>query len=675
MKSSWKVLLTSSITFLVLALHVISEEASETPTTKSSEDEDKQESTKTLTPHEKAALLLYERAMESLNEAKPSDRNAAFATLIQSSNLGHEASQELVARAMLFGDDLPRDVAGAVKLLKKLSSRGNPTAQVYLGFVYSIGLGVKANSAKSLLYYSTAAASGDTFASMAMGYRYWNGASVMQSCETALGYYRNAAKKVEEQVSFSGGSIIQRIRLVDEVENPGTFTGVLDDDLIQYYQFLADKGDVQAQVGLGQLHYQGGRGVEQDHARALNYFLQAAEAGNANAMAFLGKMYLSGGSIVKQDNATALKYFEMAAAKNNPVGQSGLGLMYLQGKGVEKDHGKAFKYFSQAAGQGWVDGQLQLGLMYLNGIGVPKDARQAIKYFTYASQSGHILGYYNLAVMHASGTGTLRSCSTAVELFKNVAERGKWGRLLMQAHNVYKEGRTTESFIKYAFLAELGYEVAQSNAAFILDRNEAKDLWSKNDSLIRALMYWSRAAAQGYAVARVKLGDYHYYGCGTKVDYEAAAHQYRLASENQQNAQALFNLGFMHEQGLGLARDLNLAKRYYDQAAESSPDAYVPVLLALIKLAIVYALDVTNGGWMSSGSTTATAVSSAASSESKWSSFLSFTAVFPPTLGPDWDLYLMSTLALILFIVVYLRRDVNRVNGIGRGNLANGQHR
>lgn len=34
---------------------------------------------------------------------------------------------------------------------------------------------------------------------------------------------------------------------------------------LQYYQFLAEKGDIQAQVGLGQLHYQGGRGVEQDH--------------------------------------------------------------------------------------------------------------------------------------------------------------------------------------------------------------------------------------------------------------------------------------------------------------------------------------------------------------------------------------------------------------------------
>lgn len=55
---------------------------------------------------------------------------------------------------------------------------------------------------------------------------------------------------------------MQRIRLLDESETPGEHSGMLDDDLIQYYQFLADKGDVQAQVGLGQLYYQGGRGVD-----------------------------------------------------------------------------------------------------------------------------------------------------------------------------------------------------------------------------------------------------------------------------------------------------------------------------------------------------------------------------------------------------------------------------
>ncbi len=33
----------------------------------------------------------------------------------------------------------------------------------------------------------------------------------------------------------------------------------------------------------------------------------------------------------------------------------------------------------------------------------------------------------------------LRSCPTAVELYKNVAERGKWGELMMEAHTDYKK--------------------------------------------------------------------------------------------------------------------------------------------------------------------------------------------------------------------------------------------
>lgn len=56
----------------------------------------------------------------------------------------------------------------------------------------------------------------------------------------------------------------------------------------------------------------------------------------------------------------------------------------------------------------------------------------------------------------------------------------------------------------------------------------------------------------GYTVARLKLGDYHFYGYGTIVDYETAVIHYRLASEQQHSAQAMFNLGYMHEKGLGI---------------------------------------------------------------------------------------------------------------------------
>lgn len=52
---------------------------------------------------------------------------------------------------------------------------------------------------------------------------------------------------VAGQVSLSGGPAVQRVRLMDEAEGGGA-GAALDTDLIEYYQLLAEKGDVQAQV-------------------------------------------------------------------------------------------------------------------------------------------------------------------------------------------------------------------------------------------------------------------------------------------------------------------------------------------------------------------------------------------------------------------------------------------
>merc|ERR1711892_725952 len=433
-------------------------------------------------------------------------------------------------------------------------------------------------------YYTFGAFGGSSWAQMALGYRYWSGMGVATSCDKALDYYRRVAQSVASEVSFSGGSTLQRIRLQDELDNGGHSGGMLDNDLIEYYQLLADKGDVQAQVGLGQLHYQGGRGMGMDHQNALNYFQQAADAGNAVAMAFLGKMYLEGGEAAGQNNETALKYFKKAASLGNPVGQSGLGLMYLYGKGVTKDYKKALDYFQKAAEQSWVDGQLHLGNMYYNG----------------------------------------------------------WGERMMEAHTDYRRGRYDEALMKYLLLAELGYEVAQSNAAYIMDRKET-ELYNPEEMWKRALVYWSRAAAQGYSAARVRLGDYYYYGWGTDIDYETAASHYRIASEQQNNAQAMFNLGYMHELGLGMKRDFHLAKRFYDMAAETSVDAKVPVALALAKLACVFSVRNIEDLKILIGPETL------------------------DSLELYWDLYLLTLLLGLLGLVMVLRRP-RQVNHHGRQN-------
>ena len=44
--------------------------------------------------------------------------------------------------------------------------------------------------------------------------------------------------------------------------------------------------------------------------------------------------------------------------------------------------------------------------------------------------------------------------------------------MLMEAHEAYRAGNIDTALLKYALLAELGYEVAQSNVAYILDHGK-----------------------------------------------------------------------------------------------------------------------------------------------------------------------------------------------------------
>ncbi|XP_056021105.1 protein sel-1 homolog 1-like isoform X5 [Ostrea edulis] len=590
-----------------------------------------------LTEEQRQAEEYFSQGEALINQTYNKDHHQAMEYFQLAAKLNHTQAMEHVALTCVLGDYLPQDTGKAKVMFQDLAARGSPKGQLGLAFLYSTGTGVNSSQAKSLVYFTFAALGGDPLAQMALGYRYWSGIGVERKCETALTYYRKVATTVADAVTLSGGPIIQRIRLQEEAENQITGQSMMmDDDLLQYYHFLADKGDVQAQVVLGQLYFQGGRGVSINHERALHYFLMAAESGNANAFAFLGKMYSEGSPVVKQSNETAFSYFKKAADKGNPVGQTGLGMLYMYGKGIEKDFAKALKYFSMAADQGWVDGQLQLALMHYGGKGVRRDYKLAVKYFNLASQGGHVLAFYNLAQMHATGTGVLRNCHTAVELFKNVAERGRWAEMLPEAYSMYKEGHVSQALMKYVFLAELGYEVAQSNVAYMLDQGDV-GVFDDTEVLERALLQWSRAASQGSTVARVKMGDYHYYGFGTKIDYETAASHYRLASEQQHSAQAMFNLGYMHEQGLGLKQDVHLAKRFYDMAAETSVDAHVPVTLALIKLGLLYGLDVFS---------------------KELEDYQRVFSRLDPRfhLGPDWDIYLMTFLALLLGFIVLLRR-------------------
>ena len=284
---------------------------------------------------------------------------------------------------------------------------------------------------------------------------------------------------------------------------------MIDGDLLQYYHLLADRGDSQAQYSLGQLYYLHDRAID----KAFHYFRLAADSGNTNALAYLGKLYADRTNNVKENQQKALEIFQQTTEKGNAIGQASLGFAYYHGIGVEQSYEKAFKLFQLSADQEHAEGEVMLGLMYANGESVQRDLSMALKWFDTASRSGHVFAYYYLGLIHSSGMDVQRSCLSATEFFKHVAESGSWSLLFPKAFHLYRQGQTEAALMMYLYLAELGYEVAQSNAAYILDRmsDDVSNIYkSKDERYRKAYIYWHRAAEQDFHVAHLKLGDYYY---------------------------------------------------------------------------------------------------------------------------------------------------------------------
>ncbi|XP_054167866.1 protein sel-1 homolog 1-like [Oppia nitens] len=572
---------------------------------------------------------LYEKALKLLKKSDKSNNKNAYNFLKKSAELKHPLASEMLAKEHLFANNLPFDPKVALMYLQNIAINQSSSAHLYQGFIYSSGLGVKADPKKALIHYKLAANLNHPLAKMAIAFRFMYGFGVVINCTTALDLYHSVATDVVDESQISGGSLLQERHLWDESEISAK---ILNKDIVEVYRHLAKKGDISAIVSLGLLYYYGEYGVPRDVDRAVQYFQRAAKSGNANALAFLGKIHLKGSHSVRQNLTKALHLFQMSAQFGNPIAQTELGLMYKYGLGVDINFEDSIGYFSLSSRQGWVEGMLNLGLMYINGLGVLRDYRIAVRYLTLTLKSKHLLSNYNIGQLYAGGHGVAKSCPTAVSYFKSVAERGVISQLLTQANHDFDNHKFLQALIAYAFLSELGYECAQSNSAFIIENYDIDQLNIKDGHkrYSLALKYWAQSAAQGLSYARIKVGDYHYYGLSSGINYQMSAYYYRKASESQYSSQALFNLGYMFEKGLGVNQDYSVALIYYEMSARINTDARIAVFFAKQKVKFLQTID-------------------------KIMVALDVSKYF----GKKWDVWLIFILFIVLAFVAYIKWKFN----------------
>lgn len=589
----------------------------------------------TTNPHHKKLSQPLAQAVKLLEEAAAAKNPDALYTLAEMNFYGNFTH--------------PRNYSEAFRRYHELATlTGNATAQHMVGFMYATGIGgaVKQDQAKAMLYTTLAAEGGDIRAEMTAAYRHYSGISTPRSCEDAVRYYRSVANKAMAYIRSGppGGHtpLKESYRIADDeggvygegasVSSAGinakigglhsdAFSSL--DDVKEYMDMQARKGDPRASFNLAKLSYDGARGSKRDFPAAKKRFMELArmywttqgkvrqgvspttEKLATKAAGYLGRMFLRAEG-VKQDLKLAHLWFKRGVSNGDALSQYSLGLMYLNGLYVPKDPVKAATYFGAAADQDLAVAQVRLGALFLD----QGDLVTAIKYFELAARLGHLEAYYFLAELTYMGVGKDKSCTVAAAFYKIVAEKAELvSTSFAEANEAYVNGDLETALVRYMMAAEQGFEVGQVNVAYLLD--QAKPRWTLS-SLIPfakrrasltsdawlALIYWTRSAEQKNIDSMVKLGDYYLEGLGTKPDREKAAACYQAAADTMQSAQAMWNLGWMHENGIGMEQDFHLAKRQYDLALETNPrEAYLPVVLALYKLRFrSWWNTITNGG-------------------------------------------------------------------------------
>ena len=186
---------------------------------------------------------------------------------------------------------------------------------------------------------------------------------------------------------------------------------------------LAEVGDLDAQIELGQRYQAGDGGVQQDYAEAVRWYRRSADQGHALGQAFLGFMYSKGGG-VRQDYGEAVRWYRRSAEQGRALGQSNLGLMYSTGRGVRQDAAEAARWYRRSADQGHSLGQNNLGVLYRDGRGVSQDDAEAVRWFRRSADQDEALGQANLGWMYENGRGVRRDRVEAVRWYRRAADQG-----------------------------------------------------------------------------------------------------------------------------------------------------------------------------------------------------------------------------------------------------------
>ena len=193
---------------------------------------------------------------------------------------------------------------------------------------------------------------------------------------------------------------------------------------------LAESGDADAQLKLGNHYYHSKYREDRDLDKSVYWYEAASAQGHLRAKKQLAGMYEFGIG-VKVDDHKAFELYKESAEGGIAESQANLGRMYKNGKGVIKNEASAREWFMKAGMQGFLvysyldkEDLYNLGVMFATGDGVVKDDVYSYGNYKAAAMKGHLKSQYALGLMCIDDSNIYRSDKDAIKWFTMAAEQG-----------------------------------------------------------------------------------------------------------------------------------------------------------------------------------------------------------------------------------------------------------
>ncbi len=378
-----------------------------------------------------------------------------------------------------------------------------------------------------------------------------------------------------------------RSELLCITEDKPTASAVCREELLvcdlEELMCCAKKGDVHAQIYLGEMYLTGWKNVQPDAQKAAYWFTQAANCGLSLGQVQIGHLYRDGVG-VPRDLTRAICWYKKAADQGDISAMLALGELYKGRYGAKPDYQAAMKWFRMAANLGSYEGELQVAWLLVHGTYGSKGCRQAFDIILHQAKAGNTFAVTQLGDYYYEGYDGCCNLKLARENYEAAACAGsaeamlKLGLMYSLGQGVCADHEMAAKWVLKA--AEQGYLPAQLYLADIYRDGRGLD---KNYKL--AALWYCRAAEKGSGIAAIELAELVHAGKGVPRQLAEAARLYTLGAEQTHNPYPAIVLTAMYATGRGVPLNLEDSVCWYNTAATHPNFA-----LAEYKLARHYAL-------------------------------------------------------------------------------------